>query len=48
MGKGSVRVAITSEGYLSDDEVRWHDMHVHDQVFITKSDEHVEVISMKQ
>ena len=47
MGKGSVRVAITSEEYLSDDEVRWHDMHVRDQLFITKSDEHPEEISMK-
>ena len=31
MGKGSVRAAIASEGYLSDDEFRLHDMHVHDQ-----------------
>ena len=48
MGKGSVRAAIASEGYLSDDEFRLHDMHVHYQVFITKNDEHVEEISMKQ
>ena len=48
MGKGSVRAAIASEGYLSDDEFRLHDMHVHDQAFITKNDEHVEETSMKQ
>ena len=48
MGKGSVRVAFASEEYLSDDEVRWHDMHVRDQVFITNSDENLEEISMKQ
>ena len=48
MGKGSVLVAIASEGYLSDVEVRLHNMHVHDQVFITKNDEHVEEMSMKQ
>ena len=48
MGKGSVRAAIASKGYLPDDEFRLHDMHVHDQVFITKNDEHVEEISMKQ
>ena len=48
MGKGSVQVAIASEEYLSEDEVRWHDMHVREQVFITKSDEHLEDISMKQ
>ena len=48
MGKGSVRAAIASEGYLSDDEFRLQDMHVHDQVCITKNDEHVEEISMKQ
>ena len=36
MGKGSVRAAIASEGYLSDVEVRLHDMHVHNQVYITK------------
>ena len=48
MGKGSVRAAIASEGYLSDDKFRLHDMHVHDQLFIAKNDEHVEEISMKQ
>ena len=48
MGKGSVRAAIASEGYLSDDEFRLHDMHVHGQVFTPKNDEHVEEISMKQ
>ena len=48
MGKGGVRAAIAYEGYLSDDEFRMHDMHMHDQVFITKNDEHVEEISMKQ
>ena len=48
MGKGSVRAAIASEGYLSDDEFRLHDMHMPDQVFITKNDEHLEEISMKQ
>ena len=48
MGKGSVRAAIVSKGYLSDDEFRLHDMHVRDEVFITKNDEHVEEISMKQ
>ena len=48
MGKGSVRAVIASEGYLSDDEFRLHDMHVHDHVLITKKDEHVEEISMKQ
>ena len=48
MGKCSVRAAIASEGYLSDVEVRLHNVHVHDQVFITKNDEHVEEISMKQ
>ena len=42
MGKGSARAAIASQGYLSDDELRLHDMHMHDQVFITKNDEHVE------
>ena len=47
MGKGSVRAAIASEGYMSDDEVRLHDMHMHDPLFITKNDEHVEEISMK-
>ena len=48
IGKGSVRAAIASEGYVSDVEVRLHNMHVHDQVFITKNDEHVVEISMKQ
>ena len=48
MGKGSVRAAIASEGYLSDAEFRLHNMHVHDQLLITKNDEHVEEISMKQ
>ena len=32
MGKGSVRAAIASEGYSSDDEFRLHDMHVHDHI----------------
>ena len=32
IGKGSVRAVIASEGYLSDDEFRLHDMHVHDHV----------------
>ena len=48
MGKGGVRAAIASEGYVSDDEFRLHDMHMHDQLFIAKNDEHVEEISMKQ
>ena len=48
MGKGSVRAAIASEGYLSDVEVRLHNVHMHDQVFMTENDEHVEEISMKQ
>ena len=48
MGKGSVRAAIASERYLSDVEVKLHNMHVQDQVFITKNDEHVDEISMKQ
>ena len=42
MGKGIVRAAIASEGYRLDEEFRLHDMHVHDHVFITKNDEHVE------
>ena len=46
MGKGNVRVAIASEGYMSDVEVRLHNMHVYDQVFIAKNDEHVGEISM--
>ena len=48
MGKGSVRAAIASEGYPSNDQFRLLDMHVHDQVFITKNDGHVKEISMKQ
>ena len=48
MGKGSVRATIASEGYLSDDEFRLHDMHMHDQLFIAQNDEHVEEISVKQ
>ena len=48
MGKGSVRAAIVSEGYLSDNKLRLHDMHVHDQRFLTKNDEHLEEITMKQ
>ena len=48
MGKGIVRTAIASEGYLSDDEFRLHDMHGHDQVFIIKNDEHVKEVSIKQ
>ena len=47
MGKGSVRAAIASEGYLSEDEFRLHDMHMHYQVFITKNHAHVGEISMK-
>ena len=48
MGKGSVRAAIASERYLSDVEVKLHNMHMHDQVFITNNGEHVEKIAMKQ
>ena len=48
MGKGSVRAAIACEGYLLDVEVKLRNMHVRDQVFITKKDEHVKEISMKQ
>ena len=48
MVKGSVRAAIASEGYLSDNELSLHNMHVHDQLLITKNDEHVGEISMKQ
>ena len=44
MGKSVVRAAMASEGYLSDDEFRMHNMHMHDQVFITKNDEHIEEI----
>ena len=43
-----MRAAIASEGYLSDDKLRLHDMHMHDLIFITKNGEHVEEISMKQ
>ena len=43
-----MQAAIASEGYQSDVEVRLHNMHVHDQISITKNDEHVEEISMKQ
>ena len=48
MGKVNVRAATAYEGYMSDVEIRLHNMHMHDQVFITKKDEHVEEISMKQ
>ena len=48
MGKGSVRAAIASERYLSDVEVKLHNVHMHDQVFITNNGEHVEKIAMKQ
>ena len=48
MGKGGVRGAIASEGYMSDDKFGLHNMHVHDQLLITKDNEHVEEISMKQ
>ena len=48
MGKGSVRAAIASERYLWDVEVKLHNMHMHDEVFITNNDEHVEEIAMKQ
>ena len=34
--------------YLSDVEVKLHNMHMHDQVFLTNNDEHVEEIAMKQ
>ena len=47
-GEGRCAGCDASEGYVSDVEVRLHDMHVHDQVFITKNDEHFEEISMKQ
>ena len=43
-----MRAAIASEGYVSDVEVQLHNMHMPDQVFITRNDEHVEEISMKQ
>ena len=45
---GEGQCAIASEGYLSDVEVRLHNVHMHDQVLITKKDEHVEEISMRQ
>ena len=48
MGKGSVRAPIASERYPSDVEVKLHNMHMHDQVFITNNNEHVKEISMKQ
>ena len=48
MGEGSLRAAIASERYLSDVEVKLHNIDVQDQVFVTKNDEHVEEISMKQ
>ena len=48
MGKGSVRAAMASERYLSDVKVKLHNMHVQDQVFIAKNDEHVEETSIKQ
>ena len=47
-GDGHCAGCDASERYVSDVEVRLHDMHVHDQVFITKKDDHVEEISMKQ
>ena len=48
MGKRSVRAAIAFERYLLDVEVKLHNMHVQDQVFIKKKDEHVEELSIKQ
>ena len=48
IGQGSVRAAIASEGFLLDDEFRLHDIHVHDQFFLTRSDDHVKETSMKQ
>ena len=47
-GEGRCAGCDASEENVSDVEVRLHDMHVHDQVFITKNDEHFEEISMKQ
>ena len=47
-GEGQCAGCDASEGYVSDVEVRLHDMHLHDQVFITKKYEHFEEISMKQ
>ena len=38
MGKGSLRAAIASGRYLSDVEVKLHNMHVQDHVFIAKND----------
>ena len=34
MATNNVRAAIASERYPSDDKVRLHDMHVHDQVLV--------------
>ena len=48
MGKASVRAVIASERYLSDVEVKLHNMYMLDQVFITNNDEYVEEIAMKQ
>ena len=48
VGKGCVRAAIASERCLPDVKVRLQNMHVHDQVVITKKDEHAEETSMKQ
>ena len=45
---GEGQCAIASEEYLLDVEVRLHNVHMHDEVLITKNDEHVEEISMKQ
>ena len=47
-GEGQCAGCDASEGYVLDVEVRLHNMQVHDQVFITKNDEHFEEISMKQ
>ena len=47
-GEGQCAGCDASEGYVSDVEFRLHDVHVHDQVFITKNDEHFEEISMEQ
>ena len=47
-GEGQCAGCDAFEGYVSDVEVRLQDMHMHDQVFITKNDEHVEEISLKQ
>ena len=48
MRKDSVRAAMASERYLSDVEVKLHNMYMHDQVFITNNDAHVEESAMKQ